>query len=265
MMRGARFPTFVATLLVGRLASAQSVVDRQACVDAYEGAQVASKHDQFSRAREQIRVCLSAACPGVLRAECAQWLDGLERRQPSVVLECQGPDGTPATTVDVRLDGVLLTRTLQGKALDIDPGPHELVFELPSEPPLALRVVVREGEKRQRFSASFPLRRGSPPGASVDVARRPVPWTVYALSGLGVAAAGAFVGIGLWGNAGKNDLEACRPDCTSSATSGVRGRYIAADVMLGVSLVSLGVAAVLYFTRGSVPRPVARVDPAPRL
>lgn len=258
MRGGALVVSLSSLLLAARGAHAQSV-DRQACVAAYEGAQTATKHHHFARAKAQVAVCLNAACPSVLRSECAQWLTDLESRQPTVVLACQGPDGAAATHVEVRVDGEVLTGTLDGKAIDIDPGSHELTFTLPGEAPLALRVVVREGEKLQRVTGAFPLRPGAPapPPVARGADRRPVPWTAYALGGLGVATTGAFVGLGLWGDAGKSDLEPCKPDCSSSATSEVRGRYIAADVMLGIAVVSFGAAAVLYFTRGTFRSPTA--------
>jgi hypothetical protein len=252
MKRGVALVGLTATLLAARAAPAQAV-DRQACVDAYEGAQVATKRHQLARARQHIGVCLTASCPGVLRSECAEWLKDLDARQPTVVLQCTGPDGKPATNAAVSLDGAPLPHALDGAAIEVDPGTHELVFSLVGEPLIALRAVVREGEKMQRLAVSFPLRpqgvaaRPPPP----PIARRPVPWSVYALAGLGVAATGAFAGLGVWGNAGKDDLDTCKPDCSTDATAEVRGRYIAADVALGVAVVSLGAATILYLTRGT--------------
>lgn len=246
-----------ATLLGARIAPAQSV-DRQACVDAYEGAQVATKRHQIARARQQVGVCLATTCPSVLRSECAQWMKDLEARQPTVVLQCTGPDGKPATNAEVRLDGAPLPHALDGAALDMDPGSHELVFSLAGERPLTVRAVVREGEKLQRVTAAFPTRTPvvvvappPPPAPRPMIARRPVPWTVYALGGLGIVGTGAFVGLGVWGNAGKDDLQGCKPDCSKDATGEVRGRYIAADISLGVAVVSLGAATILYLTRGT--------------
>ncbi len=256
MRRAAALAGLAATLLVARVAPAQSV-GRQACVDAYEGAQVATKRHQIARARQQVSVCLATTCPSVLRSECAQWMKDLEARQPTVVLQCTLPDGKPAPNATVMLDGAPLPHALDGNALDMDPGSHELVFSLAGERPLSVRVVVREGEKLQRVSAAFPARPPlvvgptAPTPARAMIARRPVPWTVYALGGLGIAGTGAFVGLGLWGNAGKNDLRDCKPDCSGDATGEVRGRYIAADVALGVAVVSLGAATILYLTRGT--------------
>lgn len=247
-----------ATLLAARVAPAQSV-DRQACVDAYEGAQTATKRHQIARARQQVSVCLATTCPSVLRSECAQWMKDLEARQPTVVLQCTGPDGKPAPNATVRLDGAPLPHALDGNALDMDPGSHELVFSLPGERPLTVRAVVREGEKLQRVTGAFPVRTplavvlppAAPAPARAMIARRPVPWTVYALGGLGIAGTGAFAGLGVWGNAGKHDLRDCKPDCSGDATGEVRDRYIAADVALGVAVVSLGAATILYLTRGT--------------
>ena len=258
-MRGRLFvATCLAGLLVPALGHAQ--VTRQACVEAYENAQTTSKHHQLAQARQHIRTCLDSACPSSLRSECAGWLKEIDSRQPSILLGCTGPSGEARTDAEVKLDGAVISKSLDGKALDVDPGSHEFTFTLPGESPLVMAVVVREGEKMQRVVGLFP-QRPRPPAAAISKppppieTTRPVPWPVFALGGVTVLGVGTWAALGIWGNSGKSDLEACTPNCSHDATDDVRTRYIVGDVMLAVAIVAAGAATFLYLTRGEVRAP----------
>ncbi len=83
---------------------------------------------------------------------------------------------------------------------------------------------------------------------------RPVPVTVWIFGGITVAATASFVLWGLAGNARRDTLrDECAPFCSASDASSVNRRYLAADLSLGVAVVSLGAASFFYFTRPSVP------------
>jgi hypothetical protein len=220
--------------------------DRAACVAAYQDAQVSMRRGRLMSARAELGTCLADECPGALRSDCAQWLNEVEARLPSVVLTCEGADGAARADARVSIDGVKVADRLDGTGMKIDPGEHVFRFEVEGEAPLDVRYLVREGDKFQSVVARFSARVERLPS-------RPVPWTVFALGGLGVAAAGVFVGAGLAGKAGKEDLEGCKPHCTDAAVSSVETKFIVADISLIVSVVSLGAAAYLYFTRGTSP------------
>lgn len=232
--------------------------DRAACVAAYEGAQTSMRRGSLKAAREQLGVCLDDACSRVLRTDCAKWLDEVEARLPKVVLGCEGPDGAARSDARVTVDGQPFAERVEGKAIEIDPGEHVFRFELPGEAPLEVRALVHEGDKLQRVVGRFPRAAGAGGSggaaggdASSAAGARPVPWTVYALGSLGIAAAGGFAGFGLAGLSGKDDLEACKPDCASSEISSVRTKFIVADVFMVVSVASLLGATYLYLTRGA--------------
>lgn len=260
MARGRRHLVAVA-LLVAALsprAVRAEPPDRAACVAAYEGAQTSMRRGSLKAAREQLGVCLDDACSRVLRTDCAKWLDEVEARLPKVVLGCEGPDGAARSDVRVTVDGQPFAERALGKAIEIDPGEHVFRFELPGEAPLEVRTLVHEGDKLQRVVGRFP--RAASQGADVTRAAgaRPIPWTVYALGSLGIAAAGGFTAFGLAGLSGKDDLEACRPDCTGSEISSVRTKFIVADVFMVVSIASLVGATYLYLTRGTTTVPASR-------
>jgi hypothetical protein len=69
----------------------------------------------------------------------------------------------------------------------------------------------------------------------------------YALAGLGVAALGSFTYFGLSGKGDYRSLrDSCSPACTDGQIGKVHDELLAADVSLGVAVVSLGVAAYLF-------------------
>lgn len=247
-MKSARW-LLAATIAVSGACHARTVhadePDRAACVSAYEGAQGAMRRSNLRSARAQLGACLSDSCPGVLRSDCAQWLKEVEARLPAVVIAYEGPDGRARSAVRVVVDGVEIADHLDGKAIEMDPGEHTFRFELPGEAPFETRFVVREGDKLQRLDARSPR-------ASVTEATRPVPWTVFALAGVGVATGAVFAYAGLAGTSAKGDLEGCTPDCPHSEVSAVRAKFLVADVFLGLSLLSFGAATYLYLTRGTV-------------
>ena len=87
---------------------------------------------------------------------------------------------------------------------------------------------------------------------------RPVPVGVYVLGGLGVAGLGSFAVLGALGKADESHLSStCSPACSSSDVQGVRGKYLGADIALGVGVASLAGAAIWY-----VLRPTRDVDAA---
>jgi hypothetical protein len=240
-------------LLTGTVREARAEEpDRDACVAAYQAAQVSMRRASLRSARAELQVCLSDSCAGALRSDCAQWLNEVEARLPGVVLVCEGPDGRGRADARVEVDGAPFADRLEGKSLAIDPGEHTFRFELPGEAPLDVRFVVNEGDKLQRVVGRFPRAARPEPGPVAPApARRPVPWTVYALGGIGVVAAGGFTYAGIAGLSGKSDLESCKPECSSSSISAVHTKFVVADVLLGVSVVSLAAATYLYLTRGT--------------
>ncbi len=237
---------------------------KEQCVSAYQGAQVDMKQSALSSAREKLALCLAESCPNALHSDCAEWLKEIDRRQPSVVLSFKGKDGTPSTSVPATVDGKPFAGKTDGRAVDVDPGEHTFVFSPPGEPPVDVRVVVREGEKSQKVDATSKLyvaparepREGPlstpPPATSKE---RPVPWPVFALGGLGLVGAGGFVGFGIAGTRGKADLEDCKPTCTEDQLSPVRTKFIVADVSLAIGIVAVGVATVLFLTRPEIEVP----------
>jgi hypothetical protein len=256
-------------ILIALPRPAAAAPDLRACAAAYEDAQVAMRHSHLLAARDAVTQCLMPACPAWVRVDCDRWLKEIEARLPSVVLECTGADGAAIADATVMLDGALWGGRLEGKATEIDPGEHVFHVERAGSRAVDARFIVSEGAKAQRvhvglasIAAEAPRAALPPPPEAEESPRaRPIPWTVYALGALGVAAAGGFTYFGLRGSSGESDLKACEPRCADSAVDAVRAKYLTADVLLGVSVVAFTAAAVIFFTRGdaSPSRATARV------
>lgn len=258
----------IAGVAFGGAARADEV---RACVAASEQAQQLRDDGKLQKAREQMLVCARESCPAPVRKDCAAWLTALDASVPTIVLSAQDEGKHDLFEVEVRLDGVPLKNPLDGKAIPVDPGPHTLRFEARGRPPVEERVLVREGEKRRAVTVQ--LSAGSPAGspesgsgspAPVAPAASPsrVPTTSIVLGGVGVAALGSFAAFGILG---KNQLaklhETCgvTHTCAEADVDAARTKLIVADVSLGVSVVALGLATMVFFTHGPKAKEAAAV------
>jgi hypothetical protein len=128
--------------------------DKQVCTDAYGQAQTLRDAHKLTEAREQLRVCARAECPGFIAKDCAAWLKDVEPRIPSVVLIAKNAAGSDLVDVKVTVDGAPLATKLDGLAVDVDPGAHTFAFEAP-DGRVEQKVVITEGGKAQRVSVAF--------------------------------------------------------------------------------------------------------------
>jgi hypothetical protein len=150
------------------LASTALADDKQVCSDAYKQAQTLRDAHKLTSAREQLRICGRAECPGFIAKDCAGWLKDVEPRIPSVVLVAKNAAGSDLTEVKVTIDGAPLVTKLDGLAVDVDPGVHVFGFEA-SDGKAEQKVVVTEGGKAQRVAATL----GATGTASIPTATSP--------------------------------------------------------------------------------------------
>ena len=254
----------LAAALAATMCPIEALADvKQQCANAYVQTQTARKASKLRSAREQGLVCAQNACPDVVKKECAVWLTEIEASLPTVVFEVRDTSGSETSAVRVFFDDEVLKEQLDGKAVAVDPGEHRIRYELEGQPSIEERMVIREGEKNRKLSVSFikavPVT--PPPGSETPEAggEGGVPAITYVLGGVGVVGLGLFATFGILGTNEKSELEdTCAPNCSEADVDDVRAKLIAADVSLGVGIVALGVAAVLFFTA-----PPATPAPAP--
>lgn len=260
------FATLIAIAVLGAEGAARADVPKT-CAAASERAQSRRIEGKLVAARAELLTCAKAECPAVVRQDCEAWLKEVDQSLPSIVVGARTADGKDVLEARVLLDGALASDALTGKAVPLDPGVHELRVEHPGDTPVVERVVVREGEKNRLitvvFGAPAPAKRESPvperppppPDGVKEANHRPIPAAAYVTAGVGVAAliaAGVFGGLA---NARYDELEdTCgrTRSCPKDAIDDVKTRAVTADIALGVGVVAIAAAAVIFFTRPTV-------------
>lgn len=252
--------------------------DKAACLDAASRGQTLRDAHQLVEARAQFRVCAREVCPAVVQRDCADWLAAVEKALPTVVVSAKDSAGNDVVSVRVSVDGKLLTTTLDGHAVPMNPGPHTFHFETDALAPIDRQVLVKEGESDQSVAVVLaprvrveppitpvaPVAPIEPPLAKHDDARswRIAGYTVGALGlvGLGIGAAFGFVAIADKNSANCDASGFCDSgplaDARTSATVSTVG------VITGGVLLAAGVMFVLLAPRHHAP--VAATWVAPR-
>ena len=216
-------------------------------------------------ARDAFLHCSATHCPNQIQRDCSGYLEQIQVQVPSVVLRVTA-EGVSRGDVKVFIDGRLALEQLTGKALDLDPGPHQLRVVLPPYPPYKQSLIVSEGERFRVIEVAFAKRK---PNAGMDEGRperrlemqRPIPVSSYIFGTVGAAALLSGVGWGVSTWSLKNELEAgCAPTCSQKSVDVLRQRALFADVSWGVGAASLIAAGVFYLIRPEVPVEVDRVD-----
>ncbi|MDB4933813.1 MAG: hypothetical protein JWP87_785 [Labilithrix sp.] len=243
----------VSSTFVPRRANADEKVE---CIDAHGQAQLLRRSGRMRAARERLLACSAASCPILVSRDCTSWLRELDAEQPTVILAAHDEAGRDVDAVSVTLDGALLTKQLDGRPLEVDPGSHVFRGEFANGRIVESRVVVRATEK-DRFVRLDLAVRAPEPAEAPPPAVRPAssasssgpPLGVILLGSLGAVALGSFAYFGLRGRADESDLAAtCGHKCGADDVSGVRRSYLVADISLGVAIIALGAATYLALT-----------------
>ncbi|WP_437954731.1 hypothetical protein WME76_24520 [Sorangium sp. So ce119] len=241
--------------------------DAEACFTASEEGQRLRDDGHLRDARARFIACGAVACPALVRSDCAGWLSDVTARVPTLILSAQDEQGQDVADVQVTLDGAPLAARLDGKAVEVDPGEHVLRFERAGSAPVALRLVVREGEKLRRVSARLARPATARAGATTpgggpiapredQAASPPASSLLLPIALGGVAAAGgvAYAALGLSARADADRLRTtCAPRCAEADVDAVRTKVIAANVAFGVGVAALGGAVAALLLRDSMP------------
>ncbi len=120
---------------------------KQQCIAANEAEQYLREANKLHEARDKLLLCVSDACPGPIREDCAQRLDEIAKAMPSVVFEVKDSAGNavPGVMMSVAGEG-----DIAGTAVELDPGEHTFTFEAPGLKKIEKRLVLVEGVKQRR-------------------------------------------------------------------------------------------------------------------
>lgn len=158
-------------VLTSALASSPASADVQACLGASEKGQRARAAGRLREARDLFLVCGNESCPAMVRRDCAQWQSEVITMLPSVVFGAKDKQGRDLFDVTVSMDGETLLKKLDGKSVNVDPGPHTFTFEVAGAAPVTERALVKEGEKTRVVTVTFSESGGT--AASTDGGARP--------------------------------------------------------------------------------------------
>ncbi len=270
----------VSTLAHAEAPTVSAEPSRAECVADHERAQDARLSGHLLAARVSLRDCSAAACPALVSRDCVQWLSEVEQQIPSVIFRA-AKDGEDVVALRVREGDRLLTESLTGSALALDPGPHHFVAELPGFPAQDSTYVLQAGDKgrvvRFDFASPLPVTLAPvvpppPPPPPLVLApppeRRSVPTLTFVLGGATFAATatGAVLG-GLALLQRKEVQQRCAPLCQDHDLRGVKGLALASDVAFAVALLGGGATLYSYVTRPSAlpPETSDRAPLAPTL
>lgn len=252
---------------------------KERCVAAAEEGQTLRDEGKLRAAREKFVACSRAECPGAVTKECANWLDSVEARLPTVIVSATDAAGNDLVDVKVTLDGQPFLEQLSGQAVPVDPGAHKIHYEYKDEAPIDETIVVKEREKGRTLTVKFGAKGGAAvAGGGGEGAGGPggggaggaggeasgggagagggesrsggggggVPTAAWIFGGVGLVGLASFGIFGISGYAKYNDLKSsCSPNCSTDDTDGVKRSLLIADISLGVAIVGLGVATVL--------------------
>ena len=246
----------VATILL--VPSVSRADDVGVCVKASEDGQQLRDDGKYKRAREQFVTCSRDVCPGIVKKDCTEWLQALDRSTPSVVVGARDAAGKDLTDVKVTVDGQPFITRLDGRPLPIDPGAHVMRYEAAGVPPVEEQVVVHAGEKNRPLMVRFtdPAPKPEPvrvaperPAPSASGGGGGVPTAAIVVGAVGVVALGSFTFFGITGKGDVSDLRgSCAPSCDPTKVDAARNKLIIADISLGVGVVALGVATWMVLT-----------------
>lgn len=232
---------------------------KAACAKAYEASQEQRGSGKLLAAKESLVTCSQAACPSFIKKDCSKWLAEVEGSIPTVVFSAKF--GTEELgDVKVSEGDKVLSETLDGKALPLDPGTHTFVFESAKHGVKELKFVVKEGAKAQQIQLEYEVpKTDATPAAGADAGATGVSTDqvksgktlAYVLLGVGAVGLGGFAYFGLSGKSDRDKLEcADSKTCSDSELDPIQKKYLYADIALGVGIVSLGVGTYLLLAPG---------------
>jgi hypothetical protein len=260
----------LALVLVLVLASAWTAADARAseptvdeCLKASEAGQRLRGAGHDLRARKSWETCTAAACPALVRQDCAGWIADIDRSLPSVVLIVRDAADRDVQNASITVDGA--REPVTGRALLLDPGEHALVAEAPGFARLEQRLLVNTAEKNRLVVLRLASTAGEagaagPPAGTLAVdspapqasAIGSPPTAAWILGGVGVASAGASL---LFGLAARHDLSAasdapCAParSCDDSIRRSSQTKLVVADVLLGASVVAIAAGVWVWLS-----------------
>ncbi len=247
------------------------------CVAASENAIQLRKDLKLRAAQKELSICVSRSCPTEVREECERRIGEISAAIPTVVFEIKTSSGNDVIGATVTMDGVVLAERIDGTALSVDPGEHELVFTAPDLAPLKKTFVMREGQKNRReivvLAPSTPssgpaatpiapiVRDEAGPSATSSWSAQKTFAVVVGGVGIVGVAAGSFFGLrasSRWSQAKSDCPGACAADSPAQGEKNdAHSDATLSTIAFGVGAAALVGATLLWLTAPSAIAPTA--------
>ena len=193
----------------------------------------------------------------MIRRECVALGESVAAMMPSVVLVAQDTEGRTFEGAHATIDGERTIPLLDGRPLELDPGTHRFELMLPDGRSQTLTATLRSAEKYRRIVSNFGLVPTSPPLLSPAPRHSSSSPLAYVFGGVGLVALGSWGVFALAGRHKQDELELCAPHCQPSEVQAMRKDYLIADVLLGISLASLGTGTYFFLSQSNGPTPLS--------
>ena len=240
-------------LISGLLGAGTALADdKLTCVRAADAAQEQRTAGKLRDARTSLHTCAREVCPALVRSDCTQWLSEVEASMPTIVIRAQNAHGDDLPNAQIDLDGRRLTDKLEGLPIEVDPGPHVLVWHR-GEKSGRQEIIVHTAEKNRTVT----LRVDISDAVGAPVAADPTPSddrfrpgaAAWIFAGVAVAGAVSFGYFGLRGRSEVSDMRSeCAGHCRASQVDAAYEKLLVADISLGAALLSAGVATYLFWS-----------------
>jgi hypothetical protein len=244
---------------VARAAPEDGGVDR--CVGANTTAQSLRRDGKLGAARAELTMCVDASCPALVRDDCSQRLDELNRAQSTIVFDAKDDHGYDVIDVTVEVDGRPFAQRLDGIAVAVDPGEHTFTFEAKGHPPkIARKFVLHEGEKARREQillggTALPVAAGVSPPSRVEATPLGTQRVVSLVAlGAGLVGIGTGAAFAVRAKAKANDADAYCPGSVCANDAALRMNHDArvagnvATVAFAAGAAGIAGAVVLWLT-----------------
>ena len=184
----------------------------------------------------------------------------LDADQPSVAFRARDAAGKDVTDVRVMVDGERLTDTLDGKAINVEPGVHIFKYTRDGSLDVEEKLVVRIGEKNRFVDVTFappkPITPESADRLRGEANVKPprdgfhVPAVAWITGAVGLAAFGGMTALAIVANT------SCAPRCAQSDVDAIQTKLTIANVAMAVGFVGVAVAvtAIIIANVGGGPK-----------
>lgn len=168
--RPAVFALFVVPAILAVAAPAARADEKKVCVDAYLAAQSRRSEQKPLAARAQLRTCARSECAALMRGQmvkdCTSWLAEADASIPTVVFTATDASGAGVQDAQVAVDGTVVAQSLDGRAVEVEPGSHSFTFTTKAGVTATQSAVITEGTKNQAVRVTLGGSAGATPTAT---------------------------------------------------------------------------------------------------